>query len=437
MRPHSVAPWLLTIVLLLPRPAAAQITERLYQEACDDGDLSACVVFGLMSELGQGVPQDAVRARALYRRACEGGELVGCTNLGLMYEEGSGGPSDPGEARGRYQVACEGGEQLACDLLESLLAADADDASEARYFKRGRVADAETTTALAGALVEVPALDIRQVSDAQGLVSLGRLPEGRYLLRAERLGYGGLIGELQVPGGSQFLVLLQRDEPENPDAPGRIEGQVTDGGSGEIGDVDIVVLGQDQVRALSNQRGFFSLTGVEPGVVQLRFTRLGYAPRTATLVVQPGRTSEVTAAMAPQAIELAPIEITVRSEFLQRNGYYDRLRQGIGRQLSRQDLERIDPFQVSEVFQRLPGVRLRESNVLGEPVMALNPRVSTLQNSQCPLDVYIDGVRMSSPDLNQIPPDWLDAMEVYVGSEAPVQYSGLNPCGVVLMWTRR
>lgn len=42
-----------------------------------------------------------------------------------------------------------------------------------------------------------------------------------------------------------------------------------------------------------------------------------------------------------------------------------------------------------------------------------------------------------SQDPNQIPPDLLDAMEVYLGSEAPVQYTGLNPCGVVLLWTRR
>jgi hypothetical protein len=256
-------------------------------------------------------------------------------------------------------------------------------------------------------------------------------------VRAERLGYATLIGELQVPGGSQFLIMLERDEPENPEAPGRIEGRVTDGGSGEIADVDISILGADGLRTLSNPRGYFALTGVEPGLVQIRFSRLGYAPRTATLVVQPGRTSEVITAMAAQAIELAPIEVTVRSAFLERSGFYDRVRQGQGRQLSRIELDRIDPFQISDVIQRLPGVSLRTTSILGQPVVALNPRVRTLENPDCALDVYVDGVRTSTPDLNQIPPDWLDAMEVYLGSEAPVQYAGLSPCGVVLLWTRR
>jgi len=393
--------WVLTALLFLPQLGEAQLAERLYGEACEDGDLSACTVFGLMSELGQGVPQDLPRARALYRRACEGNE------------------------------------QLACDLLAALADADAVDSAERRYFKRGRVADATTTTALSNALVEVPALDIRAVTDAQGLVSLGRLPEGLYQVRAERLGYATLVSELQVPGGSQFMIMLERDEAENPDAPGRIEGQVTDGGNGEITDVDINVLGQERVRALSNQRGYFALTNVEPGLVQVRFTRLGYAPRTATLVVQPGRTSEITAAMAVDAIELAEIEVTVRSQFLERNGFYDRARQGQGDQLTRQDLDRIDPFEISEVLRRLPGVRLQESLLPGQASVAVNPRVRTQASGDCALEVYIDGARTFSTDLNQIPPDWLDAMEVYVGAEAPVQYVGLNPCGVVLLWTRR
>ena len=73
----------------------------------------------------------------------------------------------------------------------------------------------------------------------------------------------------------------------------------------------------------------------------------------------------------------------------------------------------------------------------GQPSTAVNPRFRTLGSGPCELEVYIDGARTFSTDLNQIPPDWLDAMEVYLGAEAPVQYSGLNPCGVVLLWTRR
>jgi len=426
---------LLIGLLCLPGPASAQLTERLYQEACDSGDTSACIVFGLMSELGQGVEQDFVRSRALYRRACEIGDLLGCTNLGLMYEEGRGGPQDLEEARGRYRIACEGDERLACDLLAAMELPQA--GSGDRYLKRGRVADAETTTALSNALVEVPDLDIRQVSDAQGNVTLGRLPEGTYRLVAKRLGYLDLEGELQVPGGTQFLVMMNRMQESDTAVYGRIVGQVTDGGSQTISDVDVSVVGLDGVRAISNQQGRFALVNVEPGVVQVRFTRIGYAPRTATLVVQPGRTAELTTAMAPEAIELEPIEVTVRSQFLERSGYYDRAQQGLGHALDRRAIDRYSPTVVSDVMQRLTRVRVVDTHILGQPVVAVAPGLRTPANGDCVLQVYVDGIRSSNNDLNQVPPDWLDAMEVYTGSSAPIQYAGLNPCGVVLLWTRR
>jgi len=426
---------LLPGLLLLASPAAAQLTERLYQDACDSGDSSACIVFGLMSELGQGVERDFERARTLYRRACEIGELIGCTNLGLMYEEGLGGPQDLEEAAGRYRIACEGVEPLACDLLEAMDQPQAGDVE--RYLKRGRVADAETTTALSNALIEVPELALQQVSDAQGNVTLGRLPVGTYRLLAKRRGYLDLEAELQVPGGTQFLVMMNRVEEPDTAVHGRIVGQVTDGGSQTISDVDISVVGLDGVRAMTNRQGRFALVNIEPGLVQVRFTRIGYAPRTATLVVQPGRTSELTTAMSPEAIELEPIEVTVRSQFLERSGFYERSQQGLGQHLDRRAIDRMNPFTVSDVVRRVPRIRLQDTHILGQPVVAVNPGVRSFTNGDCVLPVFIDGVQSSDPDINQIPPEWLEAMEVYVGSSAPIQYAGLNPCGVVLLWTRR
>jgi hypothetical protein len=219
---------------------------------------------------------------------------------------------------------------------------------------------------------------------------------------------------------------------------GRVVGQVTDGGTQTISDVDVTVVGQDGVRAISNPQGRFALMNLEPGLVHVRFTRIGYAPRTATLVVQPGRTSQITAAMAPEAIELAPIEVTVRSQFLERSGFYEREQQGLGRHFDREELDRVVVFQISDALQRIPGLRLSDPrNNVGQPQYAINPRVRTAANGVCIMELYVDGVRQFDPDLNRYPPDWIEAMEVYTGASAPAQYSGLNPCGVVLLWSRR
>lgn len=423
---------------LAPGTVAAQITERLYQQACDDGDLTACNIFGLMYEYGEAVPQNLERAASLYQRACEGGDMVGCTNLGLLYETGAGVTEDVDRASGLYQVACEGGELLGCDLVAGAGQARASDTS-ARFFKSGRIADTETGAALSQAVIEVPALGVRVVSDMEGRFELGRLPAGQHLLRAERFGYELVQGRLEVPGNAEFLVLLSQANVVDPREPGRIEGQVTGGGSQGLADVQITVLGQPRGGTLSNQQGRFALRDVQPGFVEVRFVRLGYAPRTATLIVQPGRTSEIATTMSTEPIELEAIQVTVRSSMLELNGFYRRAQRGFGAQLSRTDLDKINPIYVSDAVRRIPGVRLASSNPLNpDEVTAVSRRASSFSLGPCTLSVYIDGVRMSDPDLNQLSPDWLEAMEVYSGVGTPVEYGGpRNPCGVVLLWTQR
>ena len=337
---------LLVVVLLslLPRPVASQNTERLHQQACDDGDMVACDVFGLMYSFGAGVTRDLSRAFSLYQRACEGGLLVGCTHLGLMYETGAGVTQDIGRAVGLYQVACEGGELLGCVRLGAVGQAGGAALTE-RFVKSGRVGDAETGEPLSETIVEVPELGIRVISDVLGRIELAGLPAGRYALLAEHAGYEVAGGDLEVPGNPEFFVLLSRAALDDPLARGHVSGRVTeDGRDRPLSDVDIALLGQAQVRTLSNRRGWFNLTDLEPGLAEIRFTRLGYAPRTATLIVQPARTVELSATMFTQPIELEPIEVTVRSRFLEQNGFYRRAERGRGRHFTRENLDAIDPY---------------------------------------------------------------------------------------------
>jgi len=233
------------------------------------------------------------------------------------------------------------------------------------------------------------------------------------------------------------MVLMNRNQEPDTARYGHIFGHVTDGGNA-ISDVDVTIVGQESQRAISNPQGRFGFANVEPGLVQVRLTRLGYTPRMATIVVQAGRTADLEVGMAPEAIELEPIEVTVRSQFLEKNGYYERAQRGIGRQYQGEELDRMMIIQPSDIITRIPGVRLSDPrNLPGEPQYAVSPRVNTAANGICVMDVYIDGVKQADPDLNRYPPDWIDAMEVYTGANVPAQYTGLNPCGLVLMWLKR
>ena len=322
---------------------------------------------------------------------------------------------------------------LACALADNLRAMDQVLGPAAGFLRSGQVADRETRTPLSGAIVELPELGIRVVSDELGRVDLGRLPTGRHRLTAERVGYGRInLGELPVPWNEDFLILLDRDPTYDPQAPGRIAGRVTEESrkNRRVSNVEVTVLSPARAGTLTDGRGRFNLTDLEPGLVQVQFTHLSYAPRMTTLIVHPGRTVEINASMSAQPIELEAIEVTVRSAYLERNGFYRRLERGFGKQFTQKDLEAIDPMYVSDVIWRVPGVMVRRRN--DGRTVAVSGRGLSFSGGGCVLPVYVDGFRVYDVNLDQYPPEWIDAMEVYHGiAGTAVKCGMLNSCGVV------
>jgi len=233
-------------------------------------------------------------------------------------------------------------------------------------------------------------------------------------------------GDLDVPDDRAFQLGMDRTTLADRDAPGRIRGRVLEGGR-EFGvaDVEITVLTSTPRSTLSGPLGRFSLTDLETGLVEVRFERLGYASRTATVIVQPERTVDIAASMSARPIDLDPIRVVVRSRALEQNGFYLRENVGGGSRLTREDLMAIDPLYISDIFRRLPGVRVENGQVLGRRTGA---------GGQCNLRIFLDGLVMEGWDFDSIPAEYLEGMEVYQGLAVPIQYG--PGCGVVLLWTR-
>ena len=223
------------------------------------------------------------------------------------------------------------------------------------------------------------------------------------------------------------MIPLDRTTLDDVGAPGRVVGRVIEGGR-EFGvsNVDITVLGPTPVRTLSDPRGRFDLTGVEPGLVEVRFERLGYRPRTTTVIVQPAGTVQIAASMSAQPIELEPIDVAVRSRLLERNGFY--LRSFAGYQLTRREIAAREPIVTSSLLRTRMGVMVREG-AFGPPTV--------IGRAGCRMPVFLNGAEMEDWDFNTIPPDWLEGMEVFKGAFVPPEYqSRSRNCGVVLLWIR-
>jgi len=299
MKATPLAIVVLAALLFAPGPSAAQDADD-YRTVCEQGDLFSCTVVGLIYETGSGEDRDPELAIAYYQLACAGGEMTGCTNRGLLHENAIGGPKDLDLAADRYRFACDGGEPLACDLLGALESPNRL-TDERSYFKAGRVGAADEVAWLSGALVEVPQFGIQVLTDDWGRVTLGQFPEGYYDVKAEAVGYQAVRGRLSVPGNAEFMILLEPATLGAMDAPGRIDGYVTDLAHLGLAGVDVTVVGQEEVAGQSDEVGRFTLRNVRPGLVEVRFSRMGYETWTTMLIVQPGLAAQVAAALSADA----------------------------------------------------------------------------------------------------------------------------------------
>ena len=93
-------------------PRAAQ----LFQRACDADVQSGCVNLGDLYELGEGVPQDLLKAARLFEHGCNR-YVGGCVRIGRLYDDGRGVDQNAGKARQYYQLGCQNQDDNACFYL--------------------------------------------------------------------------------------------------------------------------------------------------------------------------------------------------------------------------------------------------------------------------------------------------------------------------------
>lgn len=373
--------------------------------------------------------------------ACASGELSSCAVVGLIYETGAGGVQDPGRAIELYERACAREVEVACLRLDQLGQAPVA-LPEDPFVRVGRVADAETAAPIANALIELPYLDRRWVADPWGRVDLGRLPRGVHRIVVRRAGYDEIVGELPVPWDSEFVLFMYEELVEEDATVGRVYGQVTDAATGApMPNVEVTLLAPNPMRTITNPDGRFSFAAITPGSAEVRLSHLGYHERRQDIRVEAGRTVEVYASLTTRPFELEPIEVTVGSAYLERNGFFRRARMGAGYQMTRRDVQFIDPMVLSELVTRIPGVTVERTrqgtNLVSRRELARD------RPGACRLRPYLDGMPMMDWDIDLVHPQDVEGIEVHQGLAAPIEYrnltdpDGTHPCGVLLIWTTR
>jgi hypothetical protein len=128
-------------------------------------------------------------------------------------------------------------------------------------------------------------------------------------------------------------------------------------------------------------------------------------------------------------------EMTRRRQLL--SDFYDRMARGFGYFVTREQIEKRNPMNLSDMMRMVPGARLMP--IRGTSMAAL--RFSRAQGGRdCPPQYYVDGVKAWNLNIDDIVPMDVEGIEIYEGaSSIPPQYNtkeGNTICGVVLIWTR-
>ena len=249
-------------------------------------------------------------------------------------------------------------------------------------------------------------------------------------------GIGNLAGRV-MSGVLALFIAADAGAQEGVLGLGGIRGLVRDSTGQAIIGAEVMIPGS-KLFVESDDSGRFELAKVRPGMLTLRFRRLGYQPDTVELLVLAGKTIPLDVTLARLAVALTPVVITGRAELTGwRAGFYSRKNIGTGHFLTREDIERRNPSMMSDMFRMIPGVQIQPSRGM------IRNQLRFRGARNCAPLTWLDGAPMAAGefDIDALSPRSIEAFEVYTGTIVPPRFAvapalGPKTCGVIVIWSR-
>ena len=249
-------------------------------------------------------------------------------------------------------------------------------------------------------------------------------------------GIGTVAGRV-MPGVMALLIAADAGAQQGVLGTGGIRGLVRDSMGQAIIGAQVTIPGTTLVIE-SDDSGRFELAKVRPGMMSLRFRRLGYQPDTVELLVLAGKTIPLDVTLSRLAVALTPVIISGRAELTGwRAGFYQRKTVGSGHFFTREDIDRRNPSMMSDMFRMIPGVTIMPSQGM------IRNQLRFRGARGCAPLTWLDGAPLSAGefDIDALSPRSIEAFEVYTGTIVPPRFSvapGIGPrtCGVIVIWSR-
>ena len=218
---------------------------------------------------------------------------------------------------------------------------------------------------------------------------------------------------------------------------GAISGTVRDSTGVPIPGVEVTIVAP-RVVVRSDTTGAFRFANVPIGARSVSFRRLGFEPETVSAKIALGETYAMSIVLTPYATEIEGMtveELTRRRQLL--SDFFDRSSRGFGHFITREQIEKRNPMNLSDMMRMVPGARLIPNRLGGTATLRF---ARATMGRDCPPQYWVDGVKTWALNIDDIVPQDVEGIEIYQGaSTVPPQYNtkeGTTICGVVLIWTR-
>lgn len=195
----------------------------------------------------------------------------------------------------------------------------------------------------------------------------------------------------------------------------------------------------DERRARTDDSGRFEFPATAVGPVTVSARRIGFMPaRLDTTLVAPRRAPmvvNVVLVLMPLPADLDPVEALAASN--RRLGklsqFEERRARGFGSFITRAEIIDRRPAYLSDMLRSVPGMLIMGSGMGGYAVRVAR----TGRGRDCHPDYYIDGIPAPGFELDLMPPQDVDGIEIYRGaSTVPAAFRQRTAgCGVIAIWT--
>lgn len=218
-------------------------------------------------------------------------------------------------------------------------------------------------------------------------------------------------------------------------ATGTINGRVLDRSGRAVAGAELTIPGSS-FRVETDDSGEFRLKNVPAGELQVRVRRLGFKPDTSMISVLAGQAVPFLVSLQPLPLLLNPVTILGKHYTGRLASFYQRRDRGMGHYYTREEIEKRNPANTTDLLRTVPGIRLQP--------LGFGRQTLRFRGARCPPLVWIDGSPLGAGefDIDNVPARSIEAMEIYTGIAAlPSEFTAgpttTTSCGTIVIWSRQ